>query len=66
MKLDCAVTFEFDLRPPLTFRSRVEATNVATCVSRATRNAQKALAPKGWSSLVCCVLARDTEAKEAA
>ncbi len=58
MTVRYSVTFEFPMRPPLTARGTVAATKVSTCVARATREAQKALRPQGWSSMVCVLLER--------
>ena len=58
MTVKYAVTFEFDERPPVTHRGAVEGTQVNVCVSRATRAAQAALRPKGWSSVVVVLLER--------
>lgn len=64
----CAVTFEFEMRAPLTWRGEVEATNVWTIVGRATRLAVKELRPRSWSSVVCVILERagdeDTSSEE--
>src|SRR5712691_5357665 len=51
-------TFEFDRRPPVTHRGTVTASSGATCVARATREAQRAIRPVGWSSLVVVLLER--------
>ncbi len=61
MTVNYAVTFEFDTRSPVTHRGTVRAASGATCVARATREAQKALRPVGWSSLVCVLLGRTEE-----
>jgi hypothetical protein len=53
-----AVSFEFQAGPPTTHRGVVEASNVATCVARATREATKALRPQCWKSMVCVLLER--------
>lgn len=53
-----SVSFEFPVRPPLTHRGTVTAAQPSTCVSRATKAAQKALRPQGWSSMVCVLLER--------
>jgi hypothetical protein len=53
-----AVTFEFDTRAPLTHRGTVSASSGATCVARATREAQRAVRPVNWSSMVCVLLDR--------
>jgi hypothetical protein len=58
-----AVTFEFESRPPLTHRSTVEGRAAATCCFRATRIAQKALRPVGWTSVVCVLLERVQDEK---
>jgi hypothetical protein len=60
MTITFACTFEFETRPPLTHRGTVAASQVATCVSRATRQAQKALRPQGWTSVVVVVLGRQS------
>lgn len=65
MTVRYSVTFEFDTRAPLTHRGTVAGTAAATCVARATRNAQKALRPVGWSSCVCVLLERlDSSVRE--
>jgi hypothetical protein len=58
MKVRYSVSFEFETRAPLTHRGTVEAATGATCVARATKAAQRALRPVGWSSLVCVLLER--------
>ncbi len=58
MTVEYSVTFEFASRSALTHRGTVAASTGATCVARATRAAQKALRPVGWSSVVCVLLAR--------
>jgi hypothetical protein len=60
-----SVTFEFAERPPTTHRGMVVASSGATCVARATREAQKALKPVNWSSVVCVLLERLPEAAKA-
>jgi hypothetical protein len=67
MTVQYAVTFEFANRLPITHRGTVAAGKVHTCVSRAVKDAQKALRPQGWSSLVCVLLERlDQPASESA
>lgn len=63
-----AVTFEFDTRPPVTWRGTVQGRAAQTIVHRAVMVARKELRPMAWSSLVCCVLERlgDEEPEEAA
>ena len=58
MKVRYSVTFEFELRPPVTHRGVVEAGQTHTCVSRATKLAQKALRPVNWTSCVCVLVER--------
>ena len=65
MTVAYSVTFEFDTRPPLTHRGTVAASSGATCVARATRQAQKALRPVNWSSMVCVLLERLPEPEAA-
>lgn len=65
MKVAYSVTFEFDTRAPLTHRGTVLGSSGATCVARATREAQKALKPSGWSSMVCVLLERLPEDSKA-
>ncbi len=65
MTVRYSVTFEFDLRPPLTHRGTVSGGRAATCVARATREAQEALRPVNWSSMVCVLLERtETEDRQ--
>jgi hypothetical protein len=66
MRTKYAVTFEFPVRPPLTHRGTVEAGQVHVCVARATKEAQRLLRPRGWSSMVVCLLERELSAKEIA
>lgn len=58
MRVAYSCTFEFEERPPVTHRGTVAASSGATCVARATREAQRALRPVNWSSLVCVLLER--------
>jgi hypothetical protein len=58
MRVNYAVTFEFDLRPPLTHRGTVEGWAASTCTRRAVDEAQKALQPVNWSSMVVVLLER--------
>jgi hypothetical protein len=64
MKATYAVTFEFPLRPPLTHRGTVEAGQAHVCVARATKEAQRLLRPRGWSSIAVALQARELSAKE--
>lgn len=58
MTVSYAVTFEFDMRAPVTHRGTVEASGVGTCMARATKAAQRALRPVNWSSVNCVLLER--------
>ncbi len=66
MKVRYSVTFEFDTRPGLCHRGIVEGGRAATCVARATREAQTALKPINWASVVCVLLERLDDAPEEA
>lgn len=58
MRVSYSVTFEFDLRAPLTHRGVVEAGSPHVCMGKATKAAWRALRPRGWSSVVCVLLER--------
>jgi hypothetical protein len=58
MKVKYSVSFEFDIRPPLTHRGTVEGGQPHVCVARATKEAHRALRPVKWRSLVCVLLER--------
>jgi len=58
MTIKYAVTWEYPERPPETHRGTITASQPSTCVSRATKEAQKACRPKNWSSMVCVLLER--------
>jgi hypothetical protein len=58
MRVKYAVTFEFDLRPPLTYKGIVEAGQPHVCCARAVKEAKAALRPINWSSMVCVLLER--------
>jgi hypothetical protein len=58
MECECSVTFEFDSRPPMLYRSTIAGSQVATCVSRATKLAQQVLMPYYWTSMVVVVVER--------
>lgn len=64
MTLNCSVTFEFKRLPPTTHKTTVVGATVGTCVRRALQNAQKALRPVNWTSLVVVVLERVDRAAE--
>jgi len=65
MRVSYAVTFEFETRAPVTHRSTVEGWAASTCASRAVKEAQKALTPVNWTSMVCVLLERVDTAHEA-
>ncbi len=60
MKCKCAVTFEFMVNQPITWRGEVTAVAASTIVSRAVKTAKKELRPTNWSSLVVVILERDS------
>ena len=60
-----AVTFEFETRPPQTWRGTVSGPGARALVSRAVVVAKKALKPRNWTSLVVCILERG-DAEDAA
>ena len=56
------VTFEFVTRPPLTAKGLVIAAgSVATAASRAVRQAQRQLKPRGVASMVVLAQQAETE-----
>lgn len=59
MKAKVSVSFEFPVRPPVTWTGEVEAKHPSTIVRRAVEEAQQALAPRFWTSLVVLVSERD-------
>ncbi len=67
MKVNYSVSFEFDQRAPVTHRGTVEGWTAGTCTRRAVEEAQKALTPINWSSMVCVLLERlgEDQPKEA-
>ena len=64
MTVLCSVTFEFDRLPPVTHRCTVTGGSAATCLHRAVREAQQALKPREWSSIVAAVLCRAVASKK--
>ena len=66
MKVKYSVTFEFNERPPVTHRGTVVGSRASICVRRATEQAQKALSPINWTSMVCVLLERVDTLDEAA
>jgi hypothetical protein len=58
MTVHYVVTFEFETRSPVTARGTIAGAKASTCVSRAVKDAQRALRPSGWTSLVCVLLDR--------
>jgi hypothetical protein len=65
MRVRYAVTFEFETRPPLTHRGIVKAGQPHVCVARAMKEAQAVLRPSHWTSLVCVLLERLSDAAAA-
>lgn len=63
MRVRYAVTFEFLNQAPVTHRGTATGTTAATCMARAVKTAQRTLRPVNWSSLVCVLLERVTEAE---
>jgi len=61
MRISYSVTFEFPTRAPVTHRGTVLASQVATCASRAIKEAQTILQPRNWSSMVFVALERMVE-----
>lgn len=64
MKLRYKVTFEFEARPPVTTEGVVRAGRVHTCAHRAIQQAQEALRPIGWTSMVFVVLERESDVRQ--
>lgn len=66
MTVKYAVSFEFDIKPPVTARGTVSGGSASACVARATRAAVKANPGLRWTSLVCVLLERidDSSPKE--
>ena len=59
MKTNCAVSFEFTTRPPLTWRGQIEGFAPHTIMHRAVNTAMKDLQPRSWSSVSAVILDRD-------
>jgi hypothetical protein len=60
----CAVTFEYDHVPPVTWRGTVSGNQASTCASRAVRTAQASLRPTHWRSVSCTLLERLPEPEQ--
>lgn len=58
MKAKCIVTFEYEIRPPDTWRGTVEGTSPSTIMNRAVRTATNKLRPRNWTSSVAVILER--------
>ncbi len=58
MTVEYAVTFEFDMAPPITHRGTVVASVTPALFARATRQAIKANPGLRWTSMVCVLLER--------
>jgi hypothetical protein len=61
MTCSYSASFEYDLKPVLTSRGVVSASNVATCFARAARIAYKEQHPKGWRSVVVVLERKESE-----
>ena len=59
MKAQCAVTFEFSVREPQTWKGEVIGSSAATVCRRAIDKASKELKPRNWASMNCVILDRD-------
>ena len=66
MTVNYVVTVEFEMRAPVTHRGTVAASQPEACCRMAVREARKALRPMRWSSLVCVLLERLSDATGAA
>jgi arginase family enzyme len=64
MQATVSVTFEYDRRPPVTWRGTVEAGGVQTLAARAVRDAKRALRPVNWQSIVIVILDRHADARD--
>jgi hypothetical protein len=60
MTVTYAVTFEFDLQPPITHRGTVAGSTARTVVVRAMKEALAAHPGLRWSSVVVVVLGRQS------
>lgn len=58
MTLKYAVSFEFEMRPPVTHRGEVTASSPSAAARRAVLAAQTALRPVNWSSFLFVALER--------
>ena len=56
MNLQCEVTFEFEIRPPMTWKGFIEANAIHTICHRAVSEASKDLSPRNWTSMACLVV----------
>ena len=57
-----AVSFEFETKPPLTFRGEASASGMPTLVARAARIAKREAGRQTWSSVVVVIeRSRDTD-----
>jgi hypothetical protein len=55
---EMAVTFEFEVRAPVTWRGEVEAATLGKALGVAMRQARGVLRPVGWRSFVCVCLSQ--------
>lgn len=59
MKAKCTVTFEFPLRPSVTWEGEIEANEPNTIASRAIKIASRELLPRSWSSMTFVITSRE-------
>lgn len=64
MTCHCAVTYEFETRPPETWRGTAKGWGEHTVMQRAMALAKRALRPVAWSSVACVILDRTGEPAE--
>lgn len=64
MKCKCAVTFEFEINAPLTWRGEISGTEPQTVVMRAVMEAKKAYPRVKWNSMNVVILERLGEENE--
>jgi len=58
MKVEYAVTFEFELKPPITHRGTVAGSSTPTVVKRALKEATTAHPGLSWASMNIVLLER--------
>lgn len=58
MTVQYAVTFEFETRPPETYRGTLTAGRASTCARRAVEEAHRHIQPVNWRSMNFVILER--------